>query len=213
MVQKVSAEKLALNQSKEKLVERQRQVVAGQQQRKKALAALSASLKTDRQRLNKMTRERKDLEQLLSAVEEAINDIKVPNDYRPFAQRKGKLAWPLKGRIRAGFGNPRSGSLRWEGWLIQANSGTPVKAVHHGRVVFADYLRGFGLLSIIDHGDDYMTLYAHNRDLLKEVGDWVLPGEVLAYAGNSGGREESALYFEIRRKGKPHDPKVWLARR
>ena len=213
LVTEISAQKLTLNQSKQKLVEQQQAVLASQQQRQSTLDKLNASLKSDQQKLSKLSGERSALEKLLSAVEEAINDLKIPNDYKPFAKRKGALPWPLKGRVRASFGSSRGGSLRWDGWLIQARAGEPVKAVHHGRVVFADYLRGFGLLSIVDHGDDYMTLYAHNQELLKEVGDWVLNGETLAYAGNSGGRDESALYFEIRRKGQPSDPKQWLVRR
>jgi septal ring factor EnvC (AmiA/AmiB activator) len=111
------------------------------------------------------------------------------------------------------YGSARSGELRWEGWLISARAGTAVNAVHNGRVVFSNYLRGFGLLIILDHGDGYMTLYAHNQELLKDTGDWVQSSEVLARAGDTGGLAKPALYFEIRKKGKPADPKVWLGKR
>lgn len=94
--------------------------------------------------------------------------------------------------------------------LIGANTGTPVTAVHHGRIVFSDYLRGHGLLIIIDHGDGYMSLYAHNQALYKELGEWVDGGETIASVGNSGGQHESALYFELRYKGQPTNPKRWF---
>ncbi len=97
--------------------------------------------------------------------------------------------------------------------MIGADAGAPVQAVHPGRVVFSDYLRGHGLVLIIDHGRGYLSLYAHNQVLLKEMGDWVREGETLARAGNSGGLDESALYFEIRHNGKPQDPRVWLGAR
>jgi septal ring factor EnvC (AmiA/AmiB activator) len=94
--------------------------------------------------------------------------------------------------------------------LIAAPKGTPVHAVSHGRVVFADWLRGLGLLLIIDHGDGYMTLYGHNQSVYKETGDWVQAGEVVASVGESGGSTRSALYFEVRADGKPVNPQAWL---
>ena len=124
--------------------------------------------------------------------------------------RKGKLNWPVSGRLDKRFGNIRSGSLKWEGWLLGIEAGTPVSTVHQGRVVFSNYLRGFGLLIIVDHGDSYMSLYAHNQELLKDTGDWVDTGEVLAHSGDSGGLNKPALYFEIRQNGKPRNPKQWL---
>ena len=102
--------------------------------------------------------------------------------------------------------------MRWDGWLLSAPAGTSVSAVHHGRVVFSDYLRGHGLLIIVDHGDGYMSLYAHNQMLLKEAGDWVNTREPIAKVGNTGGRKEHALYFEIRHNGKPANPRKWLVR-
>ncbi|MGB0450156.1 MAG: murein hydrolase activator EnvC family protein, partial [Porticoccaceae bacterium] len=130
-----------------------------------------------------------------------------------FVSQKGLLQWPLKGRVAHSYGSRRSGTLRWEGWMIGAKSGQPVNAVHDGQVIFSNYLRGFGLLIILNHGDGYMTLYAHNEELLKETGDWVLSNETIARAGDSGGLDKPALYFEIRKKGQPADPKVWLGKR
>jgi septal ring factor EnvC (AmiA/AmiB activator) len=102
--------------------------------------------------------------------------------------------------------------MRWQGITIPAEEGTTVKAIHHGRVVYADWLRGSGLLLIIDHGEGYMSLYAHNESLLREVGEWVSVGAPISTVGNSGGEEKSALYFEVRHAGKPVNPSKWCQR-
>ena len=121
------------------------------------------------------------------------------------------MQWPVKGRVLHRYGEKRTESkVPWNGVFINANSGTAVKAPHHGRVVFSDWMKSFGQLLIIDHGGGYMTLYAHNQELLKTVGDWVLPGENIALVGDSGGQPRSGLYFEIRYKGRPSNPQVWL---
>jgi septal ring factor EnvC (AmiA/AmiB activator) len=129
----------------------------------------------------------------------------------PFELRRGHLPWPLlEGRLRASFGSSKEGSeLTLDGVLLAANEGEEVRAVYDGRVVYADWLRGFGMLLVIDHGDGYMSLYGHNETLLKEVGEWVAAGEVIALSGNSGGRDEPVLYFAIRRNGEPLDPATW----
>jgi murein hydrolase activator len=129
----------------------------------------------------------------------------------PFAQRRGHLTWPLlEGRIRSGFGSSKEGSeITLDGVLLVAREGEEVRAVYDGRVVYADWLRGFGMLLVIDHGDGYLTLYGHNQALLKEVGEWVAAGEAIALSGNSGGRDDPVLYFAIRRHGEPLDPAVW----
>ena len=119
------------------------------------------------------------------------------------------LEKPLASQV-ARFGAPRLGSLlKWRGVVIDAQPGRPVRAIAYGRVVFADWLRGFGLLLIIDHGDGYMSLYGHNQALYKEAGDWVAPGEVVATVGDSGGEVRPGLYFEIRHDGRPVNPARW----
>jgi len=130
-----------------------------------------------------------------------------------FAQRKGKLPWPVNGRLVTRFGDPRQGSVTWDGMRIQAPNGSDVRAVHGGRVMYADSLRGMGLLIVLDHGDGYMSLYAHNDVLLHAAGAWVNPGDSVARAGNSGGEKESGLYFEIRQNGQPVNPLPWLTKR
>ena len=120
------------------------------------------------------------------------------------------MPWPVEGKPSNQFDRPRNeGKMRWQGITIPAREGTTVKAIHHGRVVYADWLRGSGLLVIIDHGDGYMSLYAHNESLLREVGEWVTAGTPVSTVGNTGGEEQAALYFEIRQNGKPTNPSNW----
>jgi septal ring factor EnvC (AmiA/AmiB activator) len=132
----------------------------------------------------------------------------------PFAGLKGKLAWPVQGRLAGDYGQPRgTGPVKWNGVLLEAAAGVPVRAVYHGRVAFADWLQGLGLLVIVDHGAGYMSLYGHNEALLKESGDWVEPGEPIAQVGDTGGQTRPGLYFEIRYNGEPVNPHPWIARR
>lgn len=133
----------------------------------------------------------------------------------PFPARKGRLAWPLlDGDVLTPFGAPREGSeLRWDGVLLAAREGEEVRAIHDGRILYADWLRGFGLVLVIDHGEGYMSIYGHTEAMLKEAGEWVATGDVIALSGNSGGRSEPVLYFAIRHNGKPQDPADWCGGR
>ncbi len=199
-----------LDQRQQDLARQQERLALAQRNREQAVAQLTASIKDKNQQLAKMEQDRKDLEKLLRAIEEAVVNLKVPEGYQDFAAVRGKLLWPVSGKPGNRFGKPRNeGKMRWQGVNIPAREGTEVKAIHHGRVVYADWLRGMGLLLIIDHGDGYMSLYAHNQTLLREVGEWVGPDTPVATVGSSGGLERSALYFEIRHDGKPVDPARW----
>ncbi|MBL6985998.1 MAG: peptidoglycan DD-metalloendopeptidase family protein [Methylobacter sp.] len=133
---------------------------------------------------------------------------KLKGDFSTF---KGKLPWPVKGRLTNKFGSVRAESTKtiWDGVLIDAHEGTEIRAITSGKVVFSDWLRGYGLLIIIDHGKGYMSLYAFNQSLYRQAGEWVDVGEVIASVGQSGGRSHSGLYFGIRNKGKPVDPLEW----
>ena len=131
-----------------------------------------------------------------------------------FSKLRGRLALPVRGELAGRFGSPRSDSgLTWKGLLLAAKPGEPVRAVAAGRVVFADWLRGFGNMLIIDHGEGYMSLYGYNETLLKRVGDEVGTGDTVSTVGNSGGGGDSGLYFELRHQGKPFDPLSWVANR
>ncbi|RIJ09355.1 MULTISPECIES: murein hydrolase activator EnvC family protein [Pseudomonas] len=129
----------------------------------------------------------------------------------PFAATRGKLPWPVDGRLLARFGETRGDDARtkWDGVMISAAAGSQVHAVHGGRVVFADWLRGAGLLVILDHGNGFLSLYGHNQTLLKSAGDVVKAGESISTVGSSGGQDTPALYFAIRQQGHPSDPAQW----
>ncbi|HGA2317921.1 TPA: murein hydrolase activator EnvC [Pseudomonas putida] len=128
-----------------------------------------------------------------------------------FSAARGKLPWPVNGRLLARFGDARGNDARakWDGVMISASPGTQVHAVHGGRVVFADWLRGAGLLVILDHGNGYLSLYGHNQSLLKSAGDIVKAGEAISTVGDSGGQDSAGLYFAIRQQGRPTDPSQW----
>lgn len=180
-------------------------------ERETAIAALNATITSKGAQLNDAEKERTRLEKLLKAVEEAVANLQLPADYKDFIQRKGQMKWPVLGRIINSFGTPRTkGGMRWQGVTLKAKPGNNVRAIHHGRVVFADWFGSSGLLIIVDHGADYLSLYAHNESLLKETGDWIRAGEPLATVGVSGGQMEPALYFEIRHNGKAINPKYWI---
>lgn len=129
----------------------------------------------------------------------------------PFEALKGRLRLPVRGELRNRFGSPRpEGGVTWKGLFIAAKAGDEVRAVASGRVVFSDWLRGFGNLLIIDHGEAYMTLYGYNETLFKRVGDLIRVGDRIATVGNSGGSADSGLYFELRHEGRPLDPLRWV---
>ncbi len=141
--------------------------------------------------------------------EQAVT-IEMYEDMPPFSSLKGNLRWPAKGKLLKKFGaSKKGGNLKWQGVLIDAETGTSVEAISAGKIVFADWFRNLGLLVIIDHGDGYMSLYGHNQNLLKNTGDWVLAGEKIATVGDSGGQSDTALYFEIRKGAEPLNPSRW----
>jgi septal ring factor EnvC (AmiA/AmiB activator) len=176
--------------------------------------ALDNQIKDDNQRLSRLQQDRQNLMSLLGQVEQVFMPYERNKESRPFKQLKGKLPNPIKVKPKRMFGMVQSnGKQQWEGWLYPSTEGSNIHAVHHGRIVFSDWLRGFGLLTIVDHGQGYMSLYARNQSLLTSVGDWVEAGDVIAKLGRSGGYDQSALYFEIRHKGEPQNPKRWLAKR
>ena len=208
--QQINRENAVLRDRRDQLVQQRETLREAEVERKNTLARLNAEIKRAGADITKRRQDREQLEQLLERITAGRVYIPGSSDELPFAARKGTLAWPIEGRIRHSFGNARSdGKLRWDGTLIAAPQGTPVKSVHYGRVVFSDWLRGFGLLMIINHGDGYMSLYGHNSVLYRETGDWVVTGEVIATVGDTGGQAEPGLYFEIRNGGKPANPKQW----
>ncbi len=182
-------------------------------ERHEALAAIEAELRSADSQLAALKAEEDALVELVEELKEVLANFPVQSQ-EPFASLKGSLAWPLRGRLLRDFGDRKGGGgLKATGVLVGAAAGSPVRALYHGRVVFGDWLPGLGLLLVVDHGQGYMSLYGHNEALLKEAGDWVTPGEVIAQVGDSGGQSQPALHFEIRRNGAPENPHSWINRR
>lgn len=216
----ISQKTEALRTIKEQLDKQQLELAEAQAQRKQTLAKINTTISSKDRELKDMQEDRRQLQSLLQKVTRATNSlaatpsyVPLPNAGEKFSSRKGRLPWPTQGRIGNKFGSSQvEGQLQWNGILINASSGQQVVAVHYGRVVFADYFRGQGLLVIVDHGEGYLTLYAHNQLLHKKAGDPVKAGELIASVGNSGGQSNNGLYFEIRFQGTAIDPAIWLAR-
>lgn len=208
------AERQKLSFDKDRLEKQHGSLLAAQSKRKLALVDLDRLIASTGSSLQNRLENREYLERLLQKITPNITNLPDPEEILPFASLKGKLYLPAAGTILKKFGNPRNtGQLKWNGVYITAEAGTPVHAVHFGRVVFSDWLRGFGLLLIISHGEGYMSLYGHNQLLYRETGDWVAAGEIVARVGNSGGQKQSGLYFEVRQSGKPADPQLWCQAR
>jgi septal ring factor EnvC (AmiA/AmiB activator) len=182
---------------------------SARKQRGQVLASLEKEASSRNAQLARLQRQQGQLESLLKQLSRATEAVPFdPNS--PFAQLRGKLSWPVAGTVDIDFGGTRPGGLRSDGIEIDADRGTNVRAVHEGRVVYSDWLPGRGLLIILDHGNGYLSLYGHNEQLFKQVGSRVQAGEAIGTAGDSGGRRRSGLYFEIRRAGKPVDPRLWF---
>ena len=186
-------------------------LVSQRAEQKTVIRQLSASLARDGEQVTALHADSARLNTLLAELLERLANLSLDGEYEDFSLLKGKLRAPLDGASKTRFGQKRGrGDLRWQGWLIPTHRGSSVRSVYFGRVVYADWLRGQGLLTIVDHGDGWMSLYGHNESLLKETGEWVAPGEVIARVGSSGGATEPALYFEIRSDGTPVNPVNWI---
>lgn len=200
----------SLERNRAQLQSRYEQLSGKQRARQTTLARLNETINNKDEELQKLARDREHVEKLMQQIVETVGNRGYVNSGAPFADLRGKLPWPTAGKITHRFGTDRvPGKMKWDGVVIRASEGSAVKAIHHGRVVFADYLRGHGLLIIVDHGNGYMSLYAHNQSLKKNVGNWVEPGEVIASVGNTGGQQQAGLYFEIRQNGQPTNPSGW----
>lgn len=203
-----------LEQTRADLENRQAGLLAHQQQRQSLIDRLIAEMSARSNELSQLQQDQADLQALVEQINNAIVDIPETADLMPFADARGRMPWPLTGAVLASFGQTYSnGQLRRQGLIIAAEPGTAVRAVHPGRVVFADWLRGSGNLVVVDHGNSYLSLYAHNQQLTKQAGDWVNRGEALALSGPDAGNGQAGLYLEIRRNSQPLDPEQWLASR
>ncbi len=183
-----------------------------QKSRHQKLRQLDQQIKSDTAKVNQLQQEERSL---INTIEQAEIDARSRTKDEDvvltgLAQSKGKLTRPAGGKIQQLFGKRRQGQVRWKGIVINSSEGSPVQAVQDGKVLYADWLKGFGLVTIVDHGEGYMTVYGRNQALLKQPGDPVLQGETIGLVGSSGGQSSPGLYFEIRHKGKALNPKNWL---
>lgn len=202
----------ALQNQKQQLDTRQQQLQQRQRDRAATLARIDSLIDSTDARLRENRQNSARLQALLDEMTVTLGGAAAPAG-TAFSRLKGQLPWPTRGSVRHQYGSARvAGKLDWDGMVITGTAGTPVTAVHAGRVIFADYLRGHGLLLIIDHGEGYMSLYAHNQTLLKQVGDQVSGGDMIARMGATGGQSYTGLYFEIRHRGQPTNPSPWLKR-
>lgn len=225
-MQDIQASLQHMNEIEHSLVEKQAEIEALQQQqadksmrltveqdsRRKILGKLQAQLSTRTSELTTLEQDQVRLQKLVQSLTLALQEIpQGDGHYASLRQLKGKLHWPVAGRIIQPFGAKEThGTLRTRGVRIATRAGTDVHAIASGRIAFSDWLRGFGLLLIIDHGEGYMSLYGQNRSLYKQVGEWVERGETVAAAGDSGGQVKAGLYLELRKDGKPFNPGPWF---
>ncbi|MDR2450415.1 MAG: peptidoglycan DD-metalloendopeptidase family protein [Candidatus Accumulibacter sp.] len=217
------AQELSAVEARQK--EQQARLVVQRERRQEALARISSEISRQRREIGQLQRDERELARLIARLEETIAEqaARRENAAEPagrsapealpgghFAALMGRLRLPVRGALTNRFGGARQEGSTWKGLFIRAPQGAEVRTIAAGRVVFADWLRGFGNLLIVDHGDGYLSVYGYNDALLKETGDEVRGGDSIAIAGNSGGGPESGLYFELRHQGQPIDPSKWL---
>lgn len=201
-------EKLAVIEQQQ--IQRLAELAAARERRATLVASIDRNIAATGSEIFNLQEQEEELQELLNKLVSLA--VRFPSRKgKPFSTHRGSLVWPAAGRVVRNFGQSKAdGRLRWTGVLLQALAGTDVRAIYNGRVIFSDWLQGMGLLLIVEHGEGYLSLYGHNQDLLKEVGDWVLPGEVIAHVGDSGGQASAGLYFEIRKDGTPVNPRAWI---
>lgn len=184
-----------------------------QESRTALLARLRKKISDEGEEVERLAQQEKDLGRLIAELTTILSDYPITSE-EPFSSHKGRLTWPVAGNLLHDFGQPRAGGqIKWNGVVLGTQRGREVRAVYHGRVAFADWLAGMGLLVIVDHGEGYMSLYGYNETILKKAGDWVAPGDVIATVGDSGGQAQVGLYFELRRGTRPVNPRQWVTRR
>ncbi|MEX2335595.1 MAG: peptidoglycan DD-metalloendopeptidase family protein [Pseudohongiella sp.] len=199
-----------LAESNAALTQQRQQLERSQQERSLLIASLNADMATRRNELEQLLGDRAHLQELIDEINRIIVDIPSPEDAMPFAGARGQLPWPVNGPLLAGFGERYGGSLQRQGIIIGTETGSAVRAVHNGRVVFADWLRGSGNLIVVDHGNSFISLYAQVQAFTKNSGDWVNRGEALALSGSDAGNGSPGLYFEIRQNSRTLNPQDWL---
>ncbi len=203
-----------LSAQRDSLLDQQNNLERKQNERLTLLAELDMALASGTNELSRLEIQYEEMALLIEELSRAILELSFGTQDEDFSTLRGSLPWPVEGPLLNAYGeNYELGDLNWEGVTIAGPSGDEINAIHHGRVIYSDWFSNSGLLLIIDHGDGYMSLYAHNQSLYKEVGEWVTSGEAVAAVGNTGGRSEYGVYFEIRYNGEAQNPVNWLVRR
>lgn len=218
MIEELDNTHVAIGQNSMSMIEQRKILKAeyqkleqAQKKRKDTLVALRKRIGKDKEKLTRLKRDQQQMEKLVAELRQVLDLTKLASNDKSFRALKGKLPWPIKGKLIRSFGNKQAG-VPFDGIWIAAKTGQPVKTIHSGRVVFSDWLRGYGMVTIIDHGNNYMSLYGYNQSLLRAPGDWVAAGDPIATIGNSGGHSRSGLYFAIRYNSKSTNPRRWLAK-
>lgn len=211
----ISDNRLELSRLHDELQVSRLQLEDSRDDRRKTLQALHKELNKQDKTLNNLLVDEQELQRVIKEIQLVLADIpRLGSGNSTFEELKGKLSWPTSNPIdhhQTRRHRVARGQLKWQGVVIDAQTNQSVHAVSHGRIAFADWMRGYGLLIIIDHGQGYMSLYGHNQSLYRDVGDWVESGDMISTVGDSGGQSVPGLYFEIRHKGKPVDPVTWFS--
>ncbi|RAJ99113.1 murein hydrolase activator EnvC family protein [Aliidiomarina maris] len=208
--QRLASQRDSLQQRIREQEQQRDQLRQSQQEQEQIAAQLRDAQRTDEQALTSMLQNEQELTELLAALETVLAEQQI--QLAGLRNLRGQLSWPVNASIRHAFGQQRSGQVVWKGVVLNANAEQPVQAIADGRVLFADWLRGFGLVMVIDHGEGYMSLYGYNQSLSRSVGEAVRRGDTIALTGQSGGQSRPGLYFEIRHQGNPVDPVTYIRR-
>ena len=201
--QQLTEKQLQFGSLLEKQIEAQDQLKRQEKQQKTEIAALTKRINSEKERIEQLKGSEHELKRLID------ESIKARRFVQLSGLKKGRLNWPAKGRVRHKFNSVRHGRIRWKGVLLDGKSGDDVRVVSNGKVLFADWVKGLGLVMVIDHGKGYMSLYGHAKTLLHQAGDEVRAGDTIALIGQSGGQIQPGLYFEMRHQGKPINPALW----
>jgi septal ring factor EnvC (AmiA/AmiB activator) len=202
-----------------KLKDRQQKMLAALETthsaRDQTIREINEHISSDLDEIKQLHANEHEIQTLLQSLHDTLSDIPldVIHDAKPFPQMKGRLPWPIRGKLLASFGEAKAGGrLSWNGWWIDAPEGTSVRAVANGRVAYVGWMHRYGLIIILEHEDGYYSLYGHNDSVAKADGETVLMGEPIAKVGTTGGYEQPGVYFEIRKGTQPVNPKLWLAK-
>ena len=210
VLQELQQKQQQLAQTLKTLQQQQQQLVSAKTQQQQAVVKLQTMLKKQGRQLDYL---RQNEVSLLAKLDELNKLAQQARELVGLGQDKGKLIWPLSGSLLQRFGDNRQGGMSSRGIIIQSSEGTAVKSIADGQVIYADWLKGYGWVIVLDHGAGFMSLYGHNQNLLKKPGARINAGETIALAGMSGGQSVAGVYFEIRNKGEAVNPLQWLSQK